>query len=67
MSQLKCLQKLDLDGNDFSQGLPDVIGELSALTDLSLFQCGLKTLPLRYGVVILLFIILKLTVCYYMR
>ena len=45
---LKHLQVLDLSDNDFSDGLPSVVGEITTLTTLDLFDCKLKDLPQRY-------------------
>ena len=41
------LSILDLSDNDFSGGLPDVVGGLAALKSLALKNCALTSLPSR--------------------
>ena len=45
LSKLTELKVLDLEGNNFSDGLPDVIGQLTSLNTLNLGGCNLSTLP----------------------
>ena len=45
LSKLSQLTGLDLNGNDFSGGLPSVNGELTRLEKLWLGRCQLKDLP----------------------
>ena len=47
LSQLSELKSLDLSGNNFSGGLPDVIVQLTSLNTLKLDSCDLTTLPDR--------------------
>ena len=47
VGKLTQLKVLDLWGNKFSDGLPDVIGQLTSLNTLDLESCKLTTLPER--------------------
>ena len=46
-SKLTELKVLNLSDNNFSDGLPDVIGQLTSLNTLNLKKCKLSTLPVR--------------------
>ena len=48
LCSLKHLQVLDLSYNDFSDGLPSVVGEITTLNTLNLSGCKLKDIPQRY-------------------
>ena len=48
LSTLKELKGLDLSGNNFSESLPDVVGSISTLNKLDLWDCQLTGLPERY-------------------
>ena len=48
LCSLKHLQVLDLSYNDFSNGLPSVVGKITTLNTLELRHCRLKELPQRY-------------------
>lgn len=50
MCQLIQLKELNLHRNQFRDSLPDVVCQLTALNKLSLRECGLKDLPLRYSI-----------------
>ena len=45
LSKLSQLRKLYLGNNDFTEGLPSVIEELTSLEVLNLQECKLQTLP----------------------
>ena len=45
LSKLSQLEVLNLNYNDFSEGLPSVIGELTRLKELNLDRCNIKDLP----------------------
>ena len=45
LSKLSQLEVLNLCYNDFSGGLPSVIGELTRLKELDLDRCNIKDLP----------------------
>jgi len=47
MSNLKNLLILDMSGNKFSKGLPDVVTSMTSLRGLSMWNCELPTLPER--------------------
>jgi len=47
MSNLKNLETLDMSGNNFSKGLPDVLTSMASLRKLDMFNCKLPTLPER--------------------
>ena len=49
LSSLKQLKVLDVCGNEFRQGLPTVITEITSLEILKLGLCQLSELPQRYG------------------
>jgi hypothetical protein len=51
LSSLRSLQQLevlDILGNNFSKGLPDVVSQLSSLRELHLYLCQLEDLPQRW-------------------
>ena len=50
LAQLTHLKRLNLDKNDFSSGVPAVIGELASLEELELWRCNIEDLPARYKV-----------------
>ena len=45
---MKELKELHLSGNNFSEGLPDVVSNISTLNRLDLAKCDLTELPERY-------------------
>ena len=47
VGKLTQLKVLDLWGNKFSDGLPDVIGQLTSLNTLDVQNCILTSLPKR--------------------
>ena len=47
LGKLTELKVLYLGDNNFSGGLPDVIGQLTSLNRLNLERCNLSTLPER--------------------
>ena len=48
LSSLKQLKVLDVSENNFTQGLPTVITEITSLETLKLERCKLSELPERY-------------------
>ena len=48
LSSLKQLKVLDVSYNNFTQGLPTVIAEITSLETLKLKECQLSELPERY-------------------
>jgi len=48
MSNLKNLETLDMSGNSFSEGLPDVFTLPTYLRNLNMQHCELPTLPERF-------------------
>jgi len=47
MSNLKNLKTLNMSGNNFSEGLPDVVTSMTYLRELDISYCKLPTLPER--------------------
>jgi len=47
MSNLKNLETLDMQGNNFSEGLPDIFTSMTSLMTLNMEKCELPTLPER--------------------
>jgi len=47
MSNLETLETLDMYGNNFSEGLPDVVTTMTSLRNLDMQYCQLETLPER--------------------
>jgi len=47
MSNLKNLETLNMSGNIFSEGLPDVFTSMTYLRTLDMKNCNLPTLPER--------------------
>jgi len=61
MSNLENLETLDMPGNKFSEGLPEVFTSMTSLRELYMENCKLETLPERlvkatqYGIQIICF------------
>ena len=47
LTKLYQLTTLHLDKNDFSKGMPDVIGQMTSLKVLRMINCKLNDLPQR--------------------
>jgi len=47
MSNLKNLETLNMSGNNFSDGLPDLFTSMTSLRELDMQYCKLETLPER--------------------
>jgi len=47
MSNMKILETLNMSGNKFNKGLPDVFTSLTSLRELNMQDCELATLPER--------------------
>jgi Leucine-rich repeat (LRR) protein len=45
LGSLHKLEELDLEGNNFSAGLPPVVGKLTTLKSLDLERCKLINIP----------------------
>jgi len=48
MFNLKNLETLNMSGNNFSEGLPDVVTSMTSLRELDIQFCELPTLPERF-------------------
>jgi len=48
MSRLKNLEELNIQENEFSAGLPDVVGSIQSVKALDIGNCQLTTLPATY-------------------
>ena len=47
LTRLNQLKNLYVDNNDFSKGMPDVIGQITSLSELLMRNCKLTDLPQR--------------------